>query len=117
MVKYTGKFAPNLAETTKPLRVALKKEREWVWDKPQEKAFHTLKEQQSTTPVLRHYDPQKPTKISADASSYGMGGVLLQKEGTDWEPVFYVSSVISRFALLRDRTMCDHAISCFFQRF
>ena len=91
MVNHIGKFAPNLAETTKPLRDLLKKETEWVWDEPQEKAFQTLKEQLSTAPVLRHYDPQKPTKISADASSYGMGGVLLQKEGTDWEPVFYAS--------------------------
>ena len=38
--------------------------------------------------LLAHYSPDKPTKDSVDASSYGLGGVLLQKEENDWKPVF-----------------------------
>ena len=41
--------------------------------------------------MLAHYSPEKETKVSADASSYGLGGVLLQKDGKDWRPVFYAS--------------------------
>ncbi|KAK7111283.1 hypothetical protein V1264_010944 [Littorina saxatilis] len=91
MVNHVGKFAPKLAETTKPLRDLLKKENDWTWEVAQEQAFQTLKKQLSSAPVLAHYDSQKPIKISTDASSYGMGGVLLQKEGEDWKPVFYAS--------------------------
>ena len=95
MVNHVGKFAPNLSDTTKPLRDLLKKETEWTWDTPQEQAFEKIKEQLSTAPVLAHYSPEKPTKVSADASSYGIGGVLLQREGTDWKPVFYASRSLS----------------------
>ena len=91
MVNHVGKFSPNLAEVTKPLRDLLRKECMWTWDAQQEAAFKTLKKQLSSAPVLTHYSPNKPTKVSADASSYGMGGVLLQKDREDWRPVFYAS--------------------------
>ena len=41
--------------------------------------------------MLAHYSPEKETKVSADASLYGLGGVLLQKDGQDWRLVFYAS--------------------------
>ena len=91
MVNHVGKFIPNLADTSKPLRDLLKEENEWTWSHQQEDAFQKLKVQLSSAPVLAHYDPAKETKISADASSYGLGGVLLQKEGQNWRPVFYAS--------------------------
>ena len=54
MVNHIGKFAPNLADTIKPLRDLLKKENLWTWDTQQETAFKTLKKQMSTAPVLAH---------------------------------------------------------------
>ena len=39
MVNHIGKFAPNLADTTKPLRDLLKKENSWTRDTQQETAF------------------------------------------------------------------------------
>lgn len=91
MVNHVGKFIPNLAEITKPLRDLLKEEISWTWDSHQETAFQSIKKHLTQAPVLIHYNSEKPTKVSADASSYGMGGVLLQKEGEDWKPVFYAS--------------------------
>ena len=91
MVNHVGKFASHMADTTKPLRDLLKKETDWIWKEQQEKAFQTVKKQLSSTPVLAHNSPDKPTKVSADASSYGQGGVLLQKEENDWKPVCYAS--------------------------
>ena len=45
-----------------------------------------------TTPhVLAVYNPQAQTKISADASSFGLGAVLLQAKGKSWHPVVYAS--------------------------
>ena len=63
MVNHIGKFAPDLADTTKPLHDHLKKENLWTWDTQQETAFQTLKKQLSTTPVLAHYSPEKETGV------------------------------------------------------
>lgn len=41
--------------------------------------------------MLTLYDPNKELKLSADASLYGLGAVLLQKEGEQWRPVAYAS--------------------------
>ena len=50
-----------------------------------------MKQALSSPPVLSHYSPDLPTKVSADASSsYGMEAVLLQQMD-NWRPIFYAS--------------------------
>ena len=41
--------------------------------------------------VLALYDPEAPTKVLADASSFGLGAVLLQQMNDAWRPVVYAS--------------------------
>ena len=91
MVNHVGKFTPNLAEVTQPLRELLKKDNDWTWGQTQQTAFETVKRLLSSAPTLQHYGPSKPTKVSADASKFGIGGVLLQKDKEGWKPVFYAS--------------------------
>ena len=45
--------------------------------------------------VLALYDPQADTKISADASSRGLGAVLLQENKQEWRSVAYASRAMS----------------------
>ena len=46
--------------------------------------------------MLALYDPNKETKINADASSYGIGGVVIQKqENNGWKPVSYISRALT----------------------
>lgn len=109
MVNHVGKFIPMLAELTKPLRDMLKRDNEWMWGADQETAFQKVKEILISAPVLDHYNANKPTKISADASSYGIGGVLMQKSKDHWKPIFYASRSLtdaeSRYAQIEKEAL------------
>ena len=50
-----------------------------------------VKEELSRPVTLALYDPGAPTKIAADASSYGLGAVLTQERDSTWRPVAYAS--------------------------
>ena len=91
MVNQLGRFIPQLADKDKSLCDLLSMKNSWVWDVDQVPAFKELKKAPSSPPVLAMYDPNIETKVSADASSYGMGGFLLQKWGEEWKPVAYES--------------------------
>jgi len=49
-----------------------------MWGPEQQRAFQQIKADLTRVPVLTLYDPNKETKIAADPSSYGLGGVVLQ---------------------------------------
>ena len=45
--------------------------------------------------MLPHYNPEFPTKISADATSYGIEAVLLQQIDEKWLSVAYASRAMT----------------------
>lgn len=86
-VTYLSKFIPDLSEEDAPLRQLLKSDVEFMWQPAQQKAFERLKDLCSKDPVLRFFDPTKPVEIHSDASSSGLGAVLIQED----HPVAYSS--------------------------
>lgn len=50
-----------------------------------------MKEEITKSTVLTHYDPKARTKMSTDASSFGLGSVLLQFKNDTWKPVAFAS--------------------------
>ena len=91
-----GKFSSKLAQLTQPLRELLKKGSIWVWDAQQESAFKLIKEELCKPTVLSLYSPNAETKVTADASSNGLGAVLLQKNNSVWKPVAFASRSMTK---------------------
>ena len=95
MANQLGKFTPHLATLTQPLRELLTKSRAWTWGPVQSTAFQQVKDELSKPTTLAHYNPAAPTKLSADASSYGLGAVLLQQSEGDWKAVTFASRTMT----------------------
>lgn len=79
MLQYLAKFIPNLAEVSAPVRKLLEGDIEWHWEFEQKESFRKLKALVSNTPVLRYFDVSKDITLSVDASSEGLGAVILQE--------------------------------------
>ena len=95
MVNQLNKFSPKITELMKPLRELLKVDNAWIWDTAQENAFHQIKHEVASSRTLSHYDPNKESIVSADASSFGIGAVIRQKLGESLRPVAYASRSMS----------------------
>ena len=96
MVNQQSKFAPDLATKTKPLRDLLNKRSTWKWGAPQQKAYVDIKTCLTEAPIFALYDCNRETKISADASSYGIGGVVYQlQDDSNWKLIAYFSRALT----------------------
>ena len=93
IVNQITKFSPNIGQISNPLRELLSSKNAWTWEVTQENSFSKLKEEISSPRILAIYDPLARTKISADASAYGLGAVLLQKQ--QWRPIAFSSCSLS----------------------
>ena len=85
----------NLSTVTQALMDLLKKKNQWTWGPSQQRAFNLVKDELSKTPVLALYDPNRETTVSADASSYGLDGVLRQRTNATLRPVAYASRAMT----------------------
>ena len=96
MVNQLGKFTPNIAEISQPLRELLSTKMMWLWGPPQDEALEKLKKELTQPALLALYDPDASLKVSADASAHGLGAVLLQQQAPpQWKPVAYASRAMS----------------------
>ena len=91
VVTYLSKFIPNMSQKSAPLRQLLQKDVEWSWGQAEDDAFTSLKTAISSSPVLKFFDPKEPVTLSVDASSKGVGAVILQNN----RPVAYASKALT----------------------
>ena len=103
-VNYYSTFIPKYAEMIAPLTNMLKgtsstkKKRCLVrldWQEPHQQAFEAVRAALAAPPILKLFDPSRPSKVAADASGVAVGGVLLQQHEELWHPVAYYSRKLS----------------------
>ena len=95
MITYLGRFVPGLSSTLRPVTQLLEHDTEWCWGEHQSTALAKVKEELSREPALAFFDVTKPTTVSSDSSSYGIGGVLLQEHEGEKKPVAFCSRTLT----------------------
>ena len=90
-VNYLDKFIENKAAIQGPISQLLQKDAAFIWDTQQQLAFDELKQVISKSPVLAYFDNNKQTVLNADASSTGLGAVVMQ----DGKPIAYGSRTLT----------------------
>jgi hypothetical protein len=76
---YYQRFIPNFSKIANPITELLKKGNKYIWSDACDQAFKILKKLLTTSPMLTQPDITKPFNVYCDASSTGMGGVLMQE--------------------------------------
>ncbi|KAJ8039583.1 hypothetical protein HOLleu_17347 [Holothuria leucospilota] len=79
MSGWCAKFVQGYAKIVSPLNKLRQKDVKWDWSELCERAFLTLKEAISTAVSLTIPDFDSPFEIHTDASSTGLGAVLMQR--------------------------------------
>ncbi|CAB0016247.1 unnamed protein product [Nesidiocoris tenuis] len=95
MATFLAKFIPNKSELLEPISSLTSSKNAFVWGPAQDAAFRNLKKSLTTPPCLAMFDPSKPTMVSSDASTLGLGAVLFQGNKGDQKPVAYISRTLS----------------------
>jgi hypothetical protein len=75
---YYRRFIPDFSRIAKLVTELLKKGVKYEWSQKFEDAFHTLRQQLTTAPVLAQPDNTKSFEVYCDASGTGLGCVLMQ---------------------------------------
>jgi hypothetical protein len=75
---YYRRFIPDFSRIAKPMTKLLKKGVKYEWSQKCEDAFHTLRQHLTTAPVLAQPDNAKSFDVYCDASTTGLGCVLMQ---------------------------------------
>lgn len=91
LVNYVGKFVPNLATVSNPLRQLTKKGAHFEWNSEHQNAFDQLKQNLTNHSVLGYYNVNDRTQVIADASPVGLGCVLVQFKDNDPRIISYAN--------------------------
>ena len=65
LINQLGKYSPQIASLSKPLRELLSTQHIWSWEPNQEDAFARVKAEMATPRVLAMYNPMASTKVSS----------------------------------------------------
>ena len=80
LANYYRRFIPNFSRIAEPLTRLTRKDRVFEWNIEQQTAFDTLKDKLINPPVITIYRPDRPVILHTDASTVGIGSILMQPD-------------------------------------
>ncbi|XP_046424706.1 uncharacterized protein K02A2.6-like [Neodiprion fabricii] len=81
-INYYGRFIENMAQKLRALYECLEKDK-FQWTEVCDKTFEKIKRELVSDKILAHFDPQKQTVLTCDASPYGISAVLAHRDEED----------------------------------
>lgn len=96
MAGFYRRFVKDFSKMAHALHNLLKKDTKFIWDDSCQEAFDNLKEMIASDIMLQYPDFSKEFQLTTDASNYGIGAVLSQKdsEGLD-RPISFISKALN----------------------
>ena len=91
MANFVSRFVPNMSKLSAPLRALTENGIEWTWSSTQTKAFEDVKKAIAEAATLKFFNPRQETVVQCDASSQGLGAVIMQ----NGQPVAFASRALS----------------------
>ena len=91
---YIGKFFPNLAQISHPLRTFLKKTSKFIWTEERKNCFNEIKNRTPNATENTHYNTQLETRVKCNASCSGLGVGLEQLTVDGWKPIEFTSQFL-----------------------
>lgn len=99
LASWYRRFVTNFATLSAPLTKLLKKDTTFTWNEDAEKAFKSLKEKLSSTPILACPDFNETFTLQVDASNNGLGAALTQSSNGREKVIAYASRLLCQAEL------------------
>ncbi|GKC21570.1 reverse transcriptase domain-containing protein [Tanacetum coccineum] len=89
------RFIKDFSKIARPLTKFLEKDTPFEFNDECHKAFNSLKEKFTCTPVIVSPNWNLPFELMCDASEFAVGAVLGQKDGKHFHPIYFASKTLN----------------------
>mgnify|MGYP002804318909 CR=1 FL=1 len=111
LAEYYSRFIPMFADKTFSMRKLMLKNAKFVWCDKCEQEFRNLKKDITSASALKPFNTNNRCIICTDASSVGLGAVLMQKEAGRESIIAFASRPLRGAELSYSTIECE-ALAC-----
>ncbi|GJZ30002.1 reverse transcriptase domain-containing protein [Tanacetum coccineum] len=97
--EFYHRFIKYFSKISRPMTKLLKIDSVFDFNEECIKAFKTLKEKLTNAPIMVSPDWSQPFELMCDASNFGVGAVLRQREGKHFLPIHFASKTLNNAQL------------------
>nr|GEV20415.1 reverse transcriptase domain-containing protein [Tanacetum cinerariifolium] len=89
------RFIKDVLKIARPLTKVLEKDTPFEFDDKCQKAFELLKVKLTCAPVIVSTNWNLPFELMCDASDFAVGAILGQKDGKNFNPIYFTSKTLN----------------------